>query len=253
MKPIALASVALVLAGCAATEKGPSPYEGQWLIGRVNGEALMVGPQQAKPTLTVQEERMNTSFGCNQINGTWPEAGEAFGPQMSTRMGCSAPIAEMEQSYNQAMAGANNYRIEHGRLQILAGDTVVVEAYRDVPTSQLTALNGTWSLDKMSGVDSIQGLYDGRPPYLALDMNDGRANGNSGCNQFFASVTPAGDALWLQQAGMTLVACPDNLARQEQVMMQHFADADRTVEQDGKLQWWKGDTLLLEFSRQAQQ
>ncbi len=252
MKPIALASVALVLAGCAATEKGPSPYEGQWLIGRINGDAVMTGPEQAKPTLTIQDARMNSSFGCNQINGNWPEAGEPFGPQMSTRMACPPPVAEMEQQYNQAMTGANGYRIEHGRLQILAGDNVVVEAFRAVPASQYAGWSGTWSLDKLAGVDSIQGLYDGRPPYLMLDMNEGRANGNSGCNQFFASVTPAGDALWLQQAGMTLVACPDNLARQEQKMMTHFAEADRTVEQDGKLQWWKGDTLLLEFSRQAQ-
>ncbi|MBY5990854.1 META domain-containing protein [Ferrimonas balearica] len=250
MKPIALASLALVLTGCAATDTGPSPYEGQWRIGQLNGEALMPTPGPAKPTLTVTGEQLSTSFGCNQVNGAWPAQGQPFGPQMSTRMACPAPVAKMEQDYGALMASADGYRIEHGRLQILSGGQVVLQAYRDVPGSQFAAWSGQWSLAKIDGIDSIQGLYDGRPPYLVLEMEEGRANGNSGCNQFFASVVPAGDALWLQQAGMTLVACPDNLARQEQVMMQHFAEADRTVEQDGKLQWWKGETLLLEFERQ---
>ncbi|SHH27505.1 META domain-containing protein [Ferrimonas marina] len=245
---VAAAAVLPLLSACISTEpEGPSPYEGQWQIGQLGGESVMPQPRQTAPTLTIIDGRISADLGCNSFNGNWPKQGEAFGPQASTRMGCPQSLMQWEQAYGDALAQANNYRIEYSRLQLLAGDSVVLEAWRPADVLQWQGWDGQWNLTQLTGADAIQGLADGRAPYLTLNLAQDRASGNSGCNQFFATPRVAGEALQLSHAGMTLVACPDNLMNQEQLMMKHFSEANRTVEVENKLQWWRGDELLLEF------
>ncbi|GAA4891865.1 hypothetical protein GCM10023333_26460 [Ferrimonas pelagia] len=250
---ISAAMAASMLTGCVLTgegePEGPSPFDGQWTIGEINGEALLPLPRQAAPSLTVQGEQLNANLGCNRLNGNWPQQGKPFGPLISTRMGCPAPIDQWEASLSQALTEADGYRIAHSRLQIFAGEAVVLEGYRPGDVHQWLSWDGEWSLTVLAGASEIHGLFGGRAPYLVLDLDRVQAHGNSGCNQFFATPTAAGEALQLAQAGATMVMCPEHLMQQEQLMMQHFANANRTVEVDGKLQWWQDETLLLEFVR----
>ncbi|GAA5194847.1 META domain-containing protein [Ferrimonas gelatinilytica] len=247
-----MATVALGLTGCSLTgESAPSPYEGQWIVSSVNGETF-IGPPTT-PYLTIESGQLSADLGCNRFSGSWPEPGEPFGPVISTRKGCPEPLASAEQALTSALASANGYRIHYDRLQILAGERVVLEGYRAAPLSQWLPLSGEYSLTYLKGVERIHDLFGGRPPYLELTLDRAKAEGNSGCNQYFAEPVAAGQALSLTPAGMTLMACQPALMEQEQALMRHFAEANRTLLEGERLQWWRDETLLLEFVRSGEE
>lgn len=241
---------AMLLAGCASMTSEPVQVDGQWTIGRLQGEAIRLGSGDNQAELTIAQGKMQAYFGCNRINGQWPEAGQSFGPQMSTRMGCQQPVAGYEQRYNQAMAKATGYQVQHGRLQILNNDQVILEAYKPTSLDNFRQADGNWSLVSLRGMADIVSMNDEKAPELSIDITEGKADGDSGCNRFFGKLTAAGDALWLDSAGMTMMACPEPMSKQEQLLMSAFSQADHTTVDDDKLQWWQGDSLLVEYQKQ---
>ncbi len=251
---LGLASVgmaALGLTGCSVDGAEPhSPYEGRWILSSLNGEA--VTPRPEVPYVEIQAENFSADLGCNQFRAPWPAPGEPFGPVISTRKGCPEPLAKAEQALGSALTAADGYRIHFDRLQLLAGERVVLEGYQASPLSRWQALNGEYALTYLKGVEPIHGLFDGRPPYLELSLEEAQAQGNSGCNQFFAEPVAAGQALRIAPAGMTLMACQPELMAQEQALMRYFAGANRTLLVGKRLQWWRDETLLLEFVRRGE-
>ncbi|WP_143514532.1 serine hydrolase [Primorskyibacter flagellatus] len=101
-----------------------------------------------------------------------------------------------------------------------ANDPTSLPAYRAVAdylmaqerSAQLVGRE--WYIEDIAG----KGVIDNSPANL-LFMPDGRLAGNAGCNRLIASYTQDGDALAIDQAGTTMMACPEALMNQERSLL----------------------------------
>lgn len=250
MKQITSLCIALLLTGCGAQPDGErDPYRGTWLLGKLNGQLIPTAAPAPRPSLTIDGEQMSLSLGCNRFNGNWPQPGDEFGPQASTRMACKPPLDKLELDYAQGITRVTGYRIEYGRLQLLVDDQPFLEAYRTPDQQRIKSLDGGWRLTELSQQERIHGLFDGSAPYLVLELASGKAYGNTGCNQYFATAALAGEGIWLGPAGTTLVACSPEQDSQERRIMGYFEQAERVELQGDTLTWWQGSIRLMSYQR----
>ncbi len=130
---VVTASVSL-LAGATATMAGAAetpPLEGTaWVLAELPGRTLPAG---AIATLRFDRDRVTGHDGCNRF--TVPYKAEGGNLQLifegpSTTMDCPPERTEIAHVFVTALEGARTYKIEGGRLQLLAmgGDVLVTLA-----------------------------------------------------------------------------------------------------------------------------
>jgi heat shock protein HslJ len=133
-----LALVALVLPAChAATTDSGGPVasiEGvEWKLVELNGKPAGKGAdgQPATLTLTAAGTRANGYAGCNRFFGSYTLTGSAlkFGLLGMTRMACPESDA-LETAYTRALAATASQRLVKGRLELLSGNTVLLQFTR---------------------------------------------------------------------------------------------------------------------------
>ena len=119
---ILLVATVAVACGSAAVSGSPGPavqLDGtSWKAILVVGQPPVAGRE---PTATFAGGRIQGTTGCNQYGGDYTLTGDsiAFGPLMSTMMGCDAAIGEVEGRFNKALSGARSASIDaEGRLVI---------------------------------------------------------------------------------------------------------------------------------------
>lgn len=88
------------------------------------------------------------------------------------------------------------------------------------PASLLTGAE--WQIEDITG----KGIIDGARITIAFSP-DGRIAGSTGCNRFTGGYTLSGEGLNLQPAGVTLMACPEALMKQERRMLDALAQVWR--------------------------
>ncbi|MER2598034.1 MAG: META domain-containing protein [Caldilineales bacterium] len=117
----------------------------------------------------------------------------------------------------------------------------------DTPETQL--INSTWSLQDYR---DEQSAMQPAAAEATLAFTEGEANGNAGCNQFFAPYVLSGDSLTFGPAGSTMMACEDPRMAQEQAMLGNLALAAsfRITGDQLEILDQAGETLLS-FARQA--
>lgn len=71
--------------------------------------------------------RFSSSAGCNTVSGAWTiESGKlSIKPGPSTLMACPEPLMKLEQQFNSALASADNYQLDAGKLLLRQGDTLL--------------------------------------------------------------------------------------------------------------------------------
>jgi heat shock protein HslJ len=133
-EPLArVALVALFVSAChqTATESGGpvASIEGiEWKLVELNGKPAGSGAngKPATLTLTAAGTRANGFAGCNQFFGSYTLTGSAlkFGLLGMTRMACPGSDA-LETSYSKALETTTGQRLTRGKLELLAGNTVL--------------------------------------------------------------------------------------------------------------------------------
>jgi heat shock protein HslJ len=114
----------------AADGGGPVPaIEGiDWKLIELNGKPAAKGAdgQPATLTLTAAGTRANGYAGCNRFFGSYTLTGSAlkFGLLGMTRMACQGTDA-LESAYTKALEATTSQRLKGGKLELLAGTTVV--------------------------------------------------------------------------------------------------------------------------------
>jgi len=135
-----VALAALILPAChhaGGEASGPAPapvIEGvEWKLVELNGKPAGKGAdgQPATLTLTAAGTRANGYAGCNRFFGSYTLTGSAlrFGPLGMTRMACSGTEA-LETDYVKALEATTGQRAVKGKLELLAGTTVVARFTR---------------------------------------------------------------------------------------------------------------------------
>lgn len=109
-----LLAAALVV-GCGGDDDSDAPplKGSEWTL--VSG---VDAPDDAVPTLTLEEGTASGFSGCNQYGGPYELDGDSisFGPLAGTLMGCPEPQATTEASYLAALEGVDAWAFEDGEL-----------------------------------------------------------------------------------------------------------------------------------------
>ena len=111
--------------GAASSTLPTSAVEQSWSLVGLEGTAVNVSTERARPTLIfhAKEKRVSGMAAVNRFSGTYTLEGEKlkFGPLMSTKMGGPPELNELETRFLRALERTNAFRIERGELELLAG------------------------------------------------------------------------------------------------------------------------------------
>ena len=93
-----------------------------------------------------------------------------------------------------------------------------------------TVLEGSWKLETLNGAAADPAVPS------ALQMDEGKASGNAGINQFNGSYSaPSDGVLTFGPLASTQMAGPDNAMQQETAFLKALADTKKFTTEDGAL------------------
>lgn len=121
--PVLLAVAAL--AGCGGDDDSDGPaLEGtEWTL--VSG---VDAPEDAVPTLTLEEGLAGGFSGCNTYRGPYELDGDSIslGPLAGTLIGCPGPEADTEAAYLAALEDVDAWAVDGGELVLSTGGDEVL-------------------------------------------------------------------------------------------------------------------------------
>lgn len=194
-----------------AVNKTEGNISGDWAIETVMGKKA-VGETVPFIKFSPSENRIYGNNGCNVINAQY-EADAAkksitFSNLATTMMLCAdTNITDAE--VGQALGTATSYSIEKSdtdqtlTLYDAGGKTVMTLMHRD-----FHFLDGTWAVVAIDGENvDIDGMK------IALDVDERRLHGNTGCNIINGELETDMDtpnSISFSQIAMTRMACPNS-------------------------------------------
>lgn len=208
---------------CAKVEETPEPYTA---VGNEPGWYVTIGEGEAEIVADYGDLRLNTPRPKVEA-----EAGAYIlnMPDINARLRleeriCHDDATGMPYPHHAALA------LDGQELRGCGGD----------PMSLLTG--GEWQIEDIGGL----GIVDGSNITINFDA-DGRAAGRTGCNRFSGVYMLDGEGLGFGQMGVTMMACPEALMKQERRMLdalQHVVRFD--IDETGTLLLIgpTGETLL---------
>lgn len=188
-----------------------SNISGDWAIETVLGKKA-VGETAPFLKFSPAENRIYGNNGCNIINAEYKidssQKTISFGNIASTMMMC-ADTNITDREVGEALAATASYSItdsEPDRMLTFydaAGKAVMTLMHRD-----FHFLDGTWAVEKIDGEKvAVDGMK------LALDVDEKRLHGNTGCNIINGELETDMDtanSISFSKIAMTRMACPDS-------------------------------------------
>jgi heat shock protein HslJ len=233
-RPVTLAALACAwsigLAACAPPTpidptartpqgKAPTPQATgtqSWFIAAVGGVALDPAATRMRPTLEIGADRVSGHAGCNSYSGQLAQQSDRpaaaandpmppwlAGPLATTRLMCEPAAMAVERSITTALQRATVLaRVNGGaELQDSQGTALMALVPIGAPITTEGPAGRVWQLVSIDGAPTNP---DRRP---TLEIANGRASGNAGCNQFGGAFTLAGDRFNASAGPMTMRAC----------------------------------------------
>lgn len=213
---IALAGMVTLTACSFGSDDADDLPDSQWVLESLGGANAL---DDVLVTMELAEDgNLFGSGGCNRYTGTWESGSDnALTLRLGgmTLIGCPDDINNQEQAFLEALAATDTFRLEDNTLTLrdASGDTVAtlteLEPAALVDTAwQLTYVN--------NGEGALVGIVEGTS-ITATFQEDGALNGSAGCNTYMTSYEVDGDAISIEPAASTRMAC------EEEVMDQEFA------------------------------
>ncbi len=123
----------LVLLASAACGGSMTPAvslpESNWQLAELSGAEVVPVGTRGPGFLRFQAsgDRFAASAGCNSMGGTWTSEADSlsFPRIVSTLMACEEPLMTRERQLPEALSSTTQFRSREGRLELLAGNTVV--------------------------------------------------------------------------------------------------------------------------------
>ncbi|GAA4749942.1 META domain-containing protein [Gordonia alkaliphila] len=222
---LALVAVA-ALSGCgsdeAAAQSEPSALVGKtYLSTEVTGPAI---PGGGPMELTFpQPGRIAATAGCNRHMGEVTFDGSTMTPGQlaSTMMACPGPAEQADAWLADFLSGPLTWSLaDDTTLTLSRGEGDARRAVTLVERAN-TALTGTtWTVTAIvteQAVESSRAIEDSAPNLRLAD--DGTVSGSTGCNNFRGNATVTGDKITFSGIAATKMACPPEIARVEQVVL----------------------------------
>ena len=210
-----LASMA-TSAFAAGDEPDAIPIEGAegipWQLVEQSIDGTMTAvPEGVIVTLLLEDGAGGGNGGCNNYFGEYTLEGTSltFGPIGSTMMLCEGPASEVEAAYLANLASVATWANTGGSLVLGGADGQPILNFLPAATEPAASIEGiTWLLTSQAVDGQLAALPSGDPPIVvSLLLDEGRAAGAGGCNNYFASYTLDGSSLVFGPIGATQMFC----------------------------------------------
>lgn len=201
-----------------------------WQVTTVNnGQEAVTGViSGTQLTATFQEDgTVFGSAGCNNFSGGYTVEGDQIqiGPLAMTMMFCPEPegVMDQEMAFGAALESAATFSIQGDSLELRTADGALAVGFAAAspaaaePTEAEFALEGPiWQLTSFLDASGAQAAA---AVEATMRLEEGRASGNASCNRFFTAYVVEGSQLSFDQAGSTMMACPEPMMSQEQAFL----------------------------------
>lgn len=185
----------------------------QLVAGTANDTALPV-PAEHPITLTLEPSRMGGTAACNSYGAEFSLTGDGIqmGPIDQTLRGCEQALEDAEAAYLSVLRTVTRIGLD-GEHLVLTGSGVELrfERLSEAPTAELVGT--TWTLETLL-LDDEASAPMGEPATLELRA-DGTFSGSTGCRPFDGQWIEQGEQLLATTFAMGDVACPAELADQD--------------------------------------
>lgn len=248
----------------------PSLAGSEWSATFYNngkGAVVNVLPGTTITAVFGADNTLSGSAGCNQYSTTYTIDGNDMiisGAIATTRMACEQAVMDQEMAYLAALPTTASYSIVNGELDLRTTEGAQVASYTEAvmsaeatpETTEVAPAAGlegtTWQM--VSYLNDQGETVAGVPeaPATALFV-DGVVSGTTGCNRYGGAYTAEGEALTIQLGPMTLMACAEPVASQEQGYLAALASAATYKVADGQLTIMNADgASVVTFVPQVQ-
>lgn len=183
----------------------------RWKLVELQGKAVGDSINGKQPFLEFKSEDSSYSgtAGCNGIGGSYilSEGNRIqFKLGMSTMMFCEQ--MEIEDGLKKILEQVDNYSVNGNELSLNKARMAPLARFKAVEAASSASLEGTWELNYISGPRiAFEGLYPNKKPTIIFNLAEGKANGNSGCNNYNTSFTINGNNIQFGDAISTRMAC----------------------------------------------
>lgn len=201
-------------------------------------------------TLNFNTGTFSGKSGCNNFNIPFDidKKKISFGHGIGTLMACAPDLMELEDEFNRTLGG-NTFKIKYKGQTIRlinakTGETAVV--FNQPSTHDVLSFinQKEWKLIMLDNIAKDYGKAS-----IRLDTEEGRVNGNSGCNSFFGGFETDGDKISMPALATTRMACIDeDRSNTERKVLGYLSDGNLRFDvADQTLNFYVKDKLVMIF------
>lgn len=206
-RPAVAALIAVSSLGCASMPSSADPAaleDTAWVLAELPGQPLAAG---RTATLRFEAGRAQGHDGCNHYSAPYKVTGstlEISERGVSTLMACPPDVMKPAEAFGSALVATRSYRMEGGRLELLAADGRPLATLAPQPTT----LAGTWQATAINnGREAVASLVADSIVTIAFAA-DGTASGSAGCNRFTTRCQSEGSRVTFGPVALTRMMCP---------------------------------------------
>ena len=238
-----------VLAACQP--KTSASLDGtSWILVELNGQPAL---SNTTVTLNLNGETITGNDGCNHFGGTYSSEGDSFKVNddlMGTLMACEETIMTQAGEFNNALRETSKYTISDDRLHLLDenGNSLAIFEAQSQELAGSSWLATYVLIESSEGVVSSSGIQAAQQTLNFTE--DGKINGNAGCNEYFSNYEVDGNKLSISPIGSTRMFCGEGLIAEETAFLTALEKAASYRISGDSLQIFAADeTTLISFSR----
>lgn len=238
-----------VLAACQPKNTG-SLVDTSWILVELNGQPAL---SETTVTLNLNGETITGNDGCNQFGGTYTSEGDSFKVNddlMGTLMACEESIMNQAGNFNNALREAQKYLLTDDRLTLLDenGNALAIFEAQSQELAGSSWLATFVLIESSEGVVSSSGIQAAQQTLNFTE--DGKINGNAGCNEYFSNYEVDANELSISAIGSTKMFCGDGLMAEETAFLTALEKAASYRISGDSLQIFAADdSTLISFSR----
>jgi heat shock protein HslJ len=223
--------------------------EGKWTVIELGeGDEKVEAISGSVITMEIVGEQVSGTSGVNRYSGSVLDG--SFGPLATTMMAGPPDIMEQEAKFLALLDRCDGARAEGDLLQLSIDGEIVILLQR----CQLELTGVVWQLSAYN--NGAGGFVSTLITELvtAEFSEDGRVFGSGGCNRYQATYQSDGDALFIDAAMSTRMACPDQKIMEQETHYFALLEMVRThkfVDYQGRtgLEMYDGEELrILSFT-----
>jgi heat shock protein HslJ len=183
--------------------------DGEWLIIQVGSTTIDRDEDMPYVNFDIESGLFYANNGCNTLNGSFSLSGEliSFVNVLSTMKYC--PDVQFDHEINTVIADGSSVPVKLSTV----GQESFLDFYSNsgktimrLRRGNLDFLNGYWTVESISGIDSLDAPAD-----IFFDLSELKLHGNTGCNYFNGSIYMdhrSANAIDFSNMGVTRMACP---------------------------------------------